>query len=59
MQNDDFPDPFGPATIQENGCLKRISWLMTDVTTSQPSLIYPKVTDEFSASLRVLKNEIL
>jgi hypothetical protein len=32
---------------------------MTDVATSQLSFIYPKGTDELSASLRLLKKEIL
>jgi hypothetical protein len=59
MQNDDFPDPLGRAIMHENGCLNRKSWLMTDVTTFQRSLIYPKGTDVLLASLRLLKKEIL
>jgi hypothetical protein len=59
LQNDDFPDPLGPVIIHEKGCLNRKSWLMTDVTTSQRSFIYPKGTDELLASLRLLKKEFL
>jgi hypothetical protein len=59
MQNDDFPEPLGPATIHENGCLNRKSWFMTGVTTSKRSLIYQYRTDVLSPSLRLLKKEIL
>jgi len=68
MQNDDLPEPLGPLTKQENGCLN-LRWSLVENSLNidlrmtlrgvNLSYLYPNGSDVLSCSRRLLKKEIL